>query len=439
MMKRVVLINLALVVLSSLLGLAIFEVAGRFFLSPSQHSYGFLFGRELPPIKVIHGPSPLSQSDRSIWHEKLIVGGKKISVDDLWGIHREDALLGYAPQEDAISLNGWWQTNNLGARSRHNPSVDVPQGKKRLLVFGDFYANGSRLPQEEAWSSILEAESDNLEVINFGVDGYSMGQAFLRYLQISEKLSYDITMIMFVPVEDRWRDINVMRELGAEGWGIFPIMPRFFFENGQLKLIRSLYQDEADFYTSNPGLISEQLKIHLMNCDSFYITSKYESPWFIGRFISYKMIARAHYLTKIILLRYETIYGPIEHDSEAILVSKKIFEAMNTKSRHDGKDFILVFLSDHYALDNVNCNIHYSRKWDEMVRSICNNGFVCINLAKEMRLFSSNQLDKGYDDSHYGPNANRLIAALLPGFSVSLLGVATTQENYTKVVKVFEI
>jgi len=27
----------------------------------------------------------------------------------------------------------------------------------------------------------------------------------------------------------------------------------------------------------------------------------------------------------------------------------------------------------------------------------------------------------------------------LPGFSVSLLGVATTQENYTKVVKVFEI
>jgi hypothetical protein len=25
---------------------------------------------------------------------------------------------------------------------------------------------------------------------------------------------------MFVPVEDRWRDINVMRELGAEGWGI---------------------------------------------------------------------------------------------------------------------------------------------------------------------------------------------------------------------------
>jgi len=35
-----------------------------------------------------------------------------------------------------------------------------------------------------------------------------------------------------------------------------------------------------------------------------------------------------------------------------MLVSKKIFEAMHTKSRHDGKYFILVFLPDHYALDN---------------------------------------------------------------------------------------
>ena len=40
-----------------------------------------------------------------------------------------------------------------------------------------------------------------------------MGQAFLRYGQIRNTLDYDIVLLMFVPAEDLWRDINTLRSL----------------------------------------------------------------------------------------------------------------------------------------------------------------------------------------------------------------------------------
>ena len=84
------------------------EVVLRFFISPSQKSFGIFLDRELPPIKVI--PSASSpKDDRSQQYKDLITKEQKISIDDLYGTLREDSLLGYTPQENSISSSGWWQ------------------------------------------------------------------------------------------------------------------------------------------------------------------------------------------------------------------------------------------------------------------------------------------------------------------------------------------
>jgi hypothetical protein len=147
--------------------LLIFEVAVRLALKPTEDSYGTLFGIELPPFDLPAQSEPPEIRDRSEWYEELIVDGKKITVGDLWGYYRRDLLLGYAPMENTTSLNGWWQSNNIGAMAKHEVTESKENEPYRILVFGDSFASGSRVPQEMAWPNIVDSMNDNIEVINF--------------------------------------------------------------------------------------------------------------------------------------------------------------------------------------------------------------------------------------------------------------------------------
>jgi hypothetical protein len=321
--------------------------------------------------------------------------------------------VGYVPKENMISLNGWWQSNNIGARERYNTSKEKPQGKKRILVFGDSFAHGSRVPQEETWPSILEAQSSDLEVINLGVDGYSMGQSLLRYREIRKKTDYVMVILMFVPVADLWRDINTMRSLGEEDWEGCEVYPRFVLEGGKLNLIKSPYKDQASLEENISTATSEELKSHLRKYDRFYFIPKYEAPWLIGNSLTYKLLARAYYIMKMYLLEYETKYDPQKLYSEAMQVSKHIFIAMSEEAKQEEKGFILVFLPDHYALFKLNTSRPYRNNGAKMVASICENNFCCIDLTEGLIKLSVSQIDAAYDGSYYGPQMNRKIAELI--------------------------
>ena len=143
---------------------------------------------------------------------------KKITIGDLWGYYRNDSLVGYVPLENSISHNRWWQSNNLGARERAETFKEKPKDLSRILAFGDSFTNCSRVSQQETWPYFFGSENQQLEVINFGVDGYSTAQSFLRFQGIREKVDYDLILFMFVPSDDLWRDINVRRDLGEGGW-----------------------------------------------------------------------------------------------------------------------------------------------------------------------------------------------------------------------------
>ena len=133
-----------------------FEVSARLFLKESDTSYGVLWDTELPPHSVIPVASVL-ETDPDAWHQGLVVNGKRITTSDLVGRMREDANTGWAPSESSVSTNGWWQTNKLGARAVREFSAQVTPGVTRVLVFGDSFAQGSRLPQEETWAHRLRA------------------------------------------------------------------------------------------------------------------------------------------------------------------------------------------------------------------------------------------------------------------------------------------
>lgn len=403
-MKNRKLKHIALITISFFLSLLLLEVTLRFFVAPSPNSYGTFLGHELPPIKlvsVVHSPW-VNHSDP---YDDLIVDGHKITVGDLWGIHREDPLLGFAPEENTNSLNGWWQTNNLGARRGSNTTKERPNGKRRILVFGESFAACSRVPQEDTWPAILESITDDVEVLNFGVDGYSMGQSFLRYREIKNKVDHDMVILMFAPVADLWRDINIRRDL-AGGWDPYPLMPRFIINQGELKLISVSSKYNLNDLQIDKKKFEEQLLILLKSYDSFYSYSLFQREWFFAKLILYKLSAVAYHEYKKNKLRAELL----EPGSEALQVSHKIFETMHDEVKKDGKKFVLVLLPTHYDLRKFHKDSSYRDRWNRMISSTCALDLICVDLTHDLYQFQQSDLDTAYDGAHYGPKANRQIA-----------------------------
>lgn len=144
---------------SVVVGLLLFELVAQWLLERSPAGHDELLGVQLPRRSVIPAQTA-SRLDPNEPYDDLIVGGKQISKGDLWGIMREDPTVGYVPRESSASANGWWRSNDLGARH----DVDLgdgktsPSGAVRILMFGESFTQGSRLPQEDTWVYQLAAD-----------------------------------------------------------------------------------------------------------------------------------------------------------------------------------------------------------------------------------------------------------------------------------------
>lgn len=399
-----------------LLGFVLVEVGLNYMVQPSENSSGVFLGNELPPLKPFPpGPVPQYQEritalekNRDQWYESLIVANKKITRGDLWGIFREDELLGHVPQENARSKHGWWQSNNIGARARLDVTASKPQGKQRILFFGDSYTQGSRVPQEETFVWYLNKLAKNVEAINFGVDGYSMGQAYLRFGTLKDKLEFDRVITFIVPTADLWRDINVSRYVGG-GWPSYWIFPRFIEQEATLKLIPGPYKNLQTLLDDNRENVSQRLTDHLRAYDRFYLNSWYQPTPVLDSSVMFRL-AKVWWSTR----KEAALSDQLKHSgSEAMRVVKKIFAVMDQEVKDKGGQFSLFVLPTYSDINKYSQQPEYKMVWDQMADDLCTGLDECFDVISEMQKISSQDLDKGYDGSHYGPSTNKRIAEFI--------------------------
>lgn len=399
--------NTGLLLIALATSVLVLEVLFRVLATPSEASYGRLMGIELPP-RALNLPEDGSTVDRSQPEDGLVIDGRQITVGDLWGLIRPDDRLGYAPIEGARSENGWWESNRLGARSPLETTVEVPPGRIRILVFGDSYAAGSRLPYEETWTARLEQEDKRLEVVNFGVDGYGTGQAYLRYNMIRHQVDYDIVLLTLVPPEDLWRDINVRRDIGGQ-WSSLTVMPRFLEIDGQLQLVSDPF-DALPQADAPPDSTREAiLRNHLRAYDRFYIPALYEEPPLMGVSILVRIGAAAYGE-----LRLRNIRGQLLNpSSEAAVVTSRIVASMREEVEREGKRFVLAILPTARAILERGPQDPAWAAFDLLAEDLCRIAGSCIRIAEGLRLDTLAALDTGYDGTHFGPSASRRMAELI--------------------------
>lgn len=143
-----------------------------------------------------------------------------------------DSVTGWSPRPG--HRRAGHEINSLGLRSSHE--YDGTRGGPRLRVaaFGDSFVYGNEVDHPSEWAAVVESAYP-IDVLNYGVGGYGMDQALLRFRRSGMALQPRLVLIGFT-TDDLSRTVNVYRRFrSSDEYPLFK--PRFLLgDDGTLTL-----------------------------------------------------------------------------------------------------------------------------------------------------------------------------------------------------------
>jgi len=222
--------NLILLLIATLLGLGFCEVVARIITKTNEDGQAYYGKRPLLPY---HFPAEMVRRKMEHYFNRQ---SEAYVIDD--------PLLGWTIGPNRSNVEGMYLSNSAGIRSRPNEyPLSPPEGVLRIELFGDSFTHGDEEPFDETWGKFLEDDLIKAgiatEVLNFGVPGYGVGQAYLRWKFMGLKYSPKIVVFGFQP-ENIKRTVNIFRSLYSRNtWLVFS-KPRFFInDKEELELLNS--------------------------------------------------------------------------------------------------------------------------------------------------------------------------------------------------------
>ena len=293
-----------------------------------------------------------------------------------------------------------------------------------MLVFGDSFAAGTRLPGAETWAAQLQALRPDLEVVNFGVDGYGVGQSYLLFQRVREELDWDVALFVFVPRHDPWRDVNVSRWVG-DSWPSYIPMPRFVLEGDDLRLVPAPYPKGTDVYRHDWPEASPTLRHHLRAYDYFYDPLLFESPPVVGHLVSWKLLA-VWMAERRKAVKRRAIVDDL--DGEAFTLCEHLLLRAQQDAAAAGKEFHVAVLPADGEAPAMRGSEGARQRWARMVGRLQGRGLHVVDLAPALVAAPAGDLDHGADGTHYGPRASaqlaNALARALPGQRLTRLLVS---------------
>ena len=157
-----------------------------------------------------------------------------------------DADVGYSLRPGA---EGWWtregrtyiNINSQGFRDRER-AVAKPSGTFRIAVLGDSFAEAFQVPLEKTFWSVMERQlsacvpggKQKVEVLNFGVSGFSTTRELILLQTKVWQYSPDMIVLLFTPGNDVRDNSRTISRYGRQP------LPYFVFRNGELERDDSL-------------------------------------------------------------------------------------------------------------------------------------------------------------------------------------------------------
>jgi len=148
-----------------------------------------------------------------------------------------DRNLGWTVGPNRRSRNGLYFSSAEGIRSGGpNFRVFERPTRFRVALVGDSHAFSMEVPFEESWGYYLQQLlGDDVQVANFGVNGYGIDQMYLRYERDVRSWNPQVVVIGFVG-HDLWRTMAVYPFV-TFGWPGYLVKPRFVMDEGEPRLL----------------------------------------------------------------------------------------------------------------------------------------------------------------------------------------------------------
>ncbi len=156
--------------------------------------------------------------------------------------HTFDPYLGWVLEKDDALYTG---VGAQGIRNNRIYSAKPEEDVKRIVVMGDSFAYGSEVALEDTWTQLLENDSLNTEVLNFGVSAYGLDQSYLRYVSEAKNFHPDTVIV----VHNSYQTLRLLTVYYAfrDHSNYARVKPRFLLKQDELRLQQQPFKHEDDY------------------------------------------------------------------------------------------------------------------------------------------------------------------------------------------------
>lgn len=311
-----------------------------------------------------------------------------------------DPDLGWTNRPDSCTRDNRYCANRDSLRSDHNYTQKIPPGLLRVSLYGDSFIHGhdvdlrgSLAPQLE---KALAARGVAAEALNFGVGGYGIDQAYLRYSREGSKFDTSI-IVEGLQFENVARHLMVFRLIGYPQSKIPFSKPRFHFEGPSLLV--------ANKPTISPERVPDALahfdRSPLRRLEFFY-TDKYQPRWWRkSRLLS--VIAESR-------RKHEDSVDVMRPDGEGIQLTLAILDRFKNDVGVTGKPFMLVYLP---LKENLAAQLRGEKDpWEPFV-AMFRRDFQIVDPTPRLLAIARKKGVEAVAPGHYSAEGNRAVAETL--------------------------
>jgi hypothetical protein len=224
-----------------------------------------------------------------------------------------DETLGWTVGRDRSGANGLYLSSAEGLRAARQGAVLAgPKTKRRIAIVGDSFVFAEQVAFEDSWGHLLEVNSaGKFEVLNFGVGGYSIDQAYLKVKKDVLPWQPDIVILGF-PLADLYRTVTVYPFISSPHWVMPFSKPRIVRDGSALRIL--------NVPTIDPRVMFAQQSIEdlpFLEYDAGYIARRWRQSSF----------ADLSYVKRLLLDNWADPGEPRPHGSneEIVRVNAAIF------------------------------------------------------------------------------------------------------------------
>jgi hypothetical protein len=310
------------------------------------------------------------------------------------------------------------QMNAQALRSARAYDTTPPPAVIRVAAFGDSFVYGNEVRNPESWPALIEREDPQIEVLNYGVGGYGLDQAYLRYTLEGSALTPQIVIIGFTP-DDLGRVTNVYRRfVGATEMPLFK--PRYVLDDhGELKLLASPVREESDYQRllRNPREVLEHGRD-----DLWYKPAVYENPLYdasatvrVGSWLATRVYRRHIDPDRF---HHGALFNPT---SSAFRINVALFRAFSKAVDDAGARPLILILPDRASVERARDDQPVS--YEPLLRQLRDHRLAVADALDAFKSLPHEDVSGWFARrGHYSPEGNSVVAAWLRPQLRHLLG-----------------